>query len=142
MTRFVSLLVFSFRKLLVHDQLMKKSKVLIGSVGNQLQTIWNEPMLVTGTRYQQFIDGISISFVGKYRLTWAERNWPRLKMLEQFKWWNSCYYKSLQTPFKGQAALLQLKDFLSKCDQIRSFLRIWSHLLKKSLMKNFIFCAV
>ena len=35
-----------------------------------------------------------------------------------------------------------IKDFFSKCDQIRSFLQIWSHLLKKSLMKNFIFCAV
>ena len=23
-----------------------------------------------------------------------------------------------------------------------SFLRIWSHLLKKSLMENFVFCAV
>ena len=32
-----------------------------------------------------------------------------------------------------------MKDFFSKCDQIRSFLRIWSHLLKKSLMENFIF---
>ena len=35
-----------------------------------------------------------------------------------------------------------IQDFFSKCDQIRSFLRIWSHLLKKSLMENFIFCAV
>ena len=35
-----------------------------------------------------------------------------------------------------------IKDFLSKCNQIRSFLRLWSHLLKKSLMENFIFCAV
>ena len=35
-----------------------------------------------------------------------------------------------------------IKDFFGKCDQIRSFLRIWSHLLKKSLMENFIFCAV
>ena len=35
-----------------------------------------------------------------------------------------------------------IKDFFRKCDQIRSFLRIWSHLLKKSLMENFIFCAV
>ena len=35
-----------------------------------------------------------------------------------------------------------IKDFVSKCDQIRSFLRIWSHLLKKSLMEKFIFCAV
>ena len=35
-----------------------------------------------------------------------------------------------------------IKDFSSKCDQIRSFLRIWSHLLKKSLMENFIFWLV
>ena len=35
-----------------------------------------------------------------------------------------------------------IKDFLSKCDQIRSFLRIWSYLLKKSLKENFGFCAV
>ena len=35
-----------------------------------------------------------------------------------------------------------IKDFFSKCDQIRRFLWIWSHLLKKSLMENFIFCAV
>ena len=35
-----------------------------------------------------------------------------------------------------------IEDFSSKCDQIRSFVRIWSHLLKKSLMENFIFCAV
>ena len=35
-----------------------------------------------------------------------------------------------------------IKDFFSKCKQIRRFLRIWSHLLKKSLMENFIFSAV
>ena len=32
-------------------------------------------------------------------------------------------------------------DFFSKCDQIRSFLRIWSHLMN-SLMENFIFCTM
>ena len=32
-----------------------------------------------------------------------------------------------------------IKDFFSKCDQIRSFLLIWSHLLKKSFMGNFFF---
>ena len=36
---------------------------------------------------------------------------------------------------------ISIKDFLRKCDQFCSFLRIWSHLLKKSLMGNFIFCA-
>ena len=35
-----------------------------------------------------------------------------------------------------------IKDFFSKCDQIRSFLRIWLNLLKKSLMENFIFSVV
>ena len=35
-----------------------------------------------------------------------------------------------------------IKDFLSKFDQIRRKLRIWSHLLKKYFMENFIFCAV
>ena len=35
-----------------------------------------------------------------------------------------------------------IKSFFSTCDQIDRKLRIWSHLLKKSLMENFIFCAV
>ena len=35
-----------------------------------------------------------------------------------------------------------IKDLFSKCDQIRRKLRIWSHLLKKSLTENFIFCAM
>ena len=34
------------------------------------------------------------------------------------------------------------KNFFSIYDQIHGFLRIWSHLLKKSLMENFIFCSV
>ena len=37
---------------------------------------------------------------------------------------------------------LFIKDFFNKCGQIRSKLRIWSQLLKKSLMENFIFCVV
>ena len=35
-----------------------------------------------------------------------------------------------------------IKHFFSKCDQIHSFLQIWLYLPKKSLMENFIFCAV
>ena len=35
-----------------------------------------------------------------------------------------------------------IKGFFSKCDQILSFLRILPHLLKKSLMENFIFFVV
>ena len=42
----------------------------------------------------------------------------------------------------AQKKKFSIKDFVSKCDQIRRKLRIWSHLQKKSLMENFIFCAV
>ena len=34
----------------------------------------------------------------------------------------------------AQKMKFSIKNFLSKCDQIRRKLRIWSHLLKKSLM--------
>ena len=45
-------------------------------------------------------------------------------------------------PFTAQKLKFSIKDFFSNCEQIRKFLQIWSHLLKKSLMENFIFCAV
>ena len=45
-------------------------------------------------------------------------------------------------PSTPQKMKFSIKGFFSKCDQIRSFLRIWSHLLKKFLMENFIFCAL
>ena len=44
--------------------------------------------------------------------------------------------------FTAQKMKFSIKDFFSKCDQIRSFLQIWSYLLKNSLMKKFIFCEV
>ena len=42
----------------------------------------------------------------------------------------------------AQKKKFSIKDIFSKCDQIRRKLGIWSHLLKKSLMENFTFCAV
>ena len=38
--------------------------------------------------------------------------------------------------------IFPIKDFFSKCDQILRQLCIWAHLLKKSLMENFIFSTV
>ena len=35
-----------------------------------------------------------------------------------------------------------IKDLFSKCEQISSFLRIWSHLLKKILMEKLFFCSM
>ena len=42
----------------------------------------------------------------------------------------------------AQKMKFTIKDFSSKCDQIRRKLRIWSHLLVKSLVEKFVFCAV
>ena len=42
----------------------------------------------------------------------------------------------------AQKMKFSIQNFFSKCDQICRFLRIWSHLLKKSLKENFIFCEM
>ena len=41
----------------------------------------------------------------------------------------------------AQKIRFSIKDFFSECDQILRKLRIWSHVLEKSLMENFIFYA-
>ena len=60
---------------------------------------------------------------------------------------NIGYEINLRNPLKitnhtAQKMKFSIKDFFRKCDQVLNFLRIWLHLLKKSLMENFIFCAV
>ena len=63
--------------------------------------------------------------------------------MEQLSISKCCYDNCiLYIPYTAQKMKLSIKDFSSKCNQIRRFLRIWSHLLEKSLMENFIFCAV
>ena len=44
--------------------------------------------------------------------------------------------------YNEQKRKFSIKDFFSKCDQFCKLLRIWSHLLKKPMMENFIFCAM
>ena len=44
--------------------------------------------------------------------------------------------------FTTQKMKFSIKGFFTKCDQIRSFLWVWSHLRKKSLMENFISCSM
>ena len=52
-------------------------------------------------------------------------------------------YSSLSKMMRSANTALKMKifikDFFCKSDQIRSFLRIWSCLLRKSLMENLIF---
>ena len=50
--------------------------------------------------------------------------------------------RSFFNQFTAQKMKFSITDFFSKCDQIRRKLRIWSHLPKKSVIENFIFCPV
>ena len=43
--------------------------------------------------------------------------------------------------FTAQKMKFSIKDFFNKRDQTRRKLWIWSHLLQKSLIENFIFCG-
>ena len=54
---------------------------------------------------------------------------------------NFAYIENNST-LTAQKIKFSIKAFFSKCNQIRSFPRIWPHLLKKSLMENIIFCTV
>ena len=49
----------------------------------------------------------------------------------------SLYHNFMEN--SAQKTNFSVKEFFSKCEQICRKLRIWSHLLKKSLMENFIF---
>ena len=70
-----------------------------------------------------------------WEIEWSEKNKWRYSTL--IKWSDA-----LERAATAQKMKLSINDFFSKCDQIRSYLRIWSHLLKKLLIENFIFNAV
>ena len=67
--------------------------------------------------------------------------WQKLKSTRMVIYLLTSFYQVLMI-LTAQKMKFAIKDFFSKCDQICSFLRICSHLLKKSLMESFIFCAV
>ena len=51
------------------------------------------------------------------------------------------YWVHIDIPLHNKMKF-SIKDFFSKYDQVRRKLRILPYLQKKSLMENFIFCAV
>ena len=67
--------------------------------------------------------------------------WQKLKSTRMVIYLLTSFYQVLMI-LTAQKMKFAIKDFFSKCDQIRSFLRICSHLLKKSLTESFILCAV
>ena len=76
----------------------------------------------------------------KYHRWWSS-NFRRKVMCTSSNIWKYWWRRSEMYNVKNTAWKMKfsIKDILSKCDQIRRKLRIRSHLLKKSLMENFIF---
>ena len=90
------------------------------------------PLLITMTNALTWLQSLLIFLTGD-----VEAN-PRAK---PNSWGNVsiCHWNFTSLPaliYTAQKMKFSIKDFFSKYDQIRS------HLLKKSLMENFIFCAV
>ena len=75
------------------------------------------------------------------------RNSKFVSVILRDYWWKLRSQGTARIFFKkrnttAQKMKFSIKYIFSECDQIRRKLRIWSNLLEKSLMENFIFCAV
>ena len=114
-------------------------KTIIRYVANSLYLPCAEQdMSIRGEYYKEFIDHFYVKLTHSvfkqfendvlvvFRLGDIKLLEDRLKNPQNF-----CY--------STQKMKFSIKDFSCKCDQIRSFLQIWSDLPKKSLMENFIF---
>ena len=74
--------------------------------------------------------------------TTDKSNYRPISILPNFsKIFEKIIYNQVNS-YTAQDMKFSIKDFFSKYGQIRRELQIWSHLLKKSLMEIFIFCAV
>ena len=74
--------------------------------------------------------------IGKKRVNWISAPPKHVRIMVKVN------HKQKSMKFWGITApkmKFSIKDFFSKCDQISTFLRIWSHLPQKSLMENSIF---
>ena len=78
-----------------------------------------------------FINSFQPNAPFSYPLKTSENLW----LCDGFRGWRN-------GTFTAQKMKFSIKDFFSKFYQFRRKPQIWSHLLKKSSMENFIFCAV
>ena len=81
-----------------------------------------------------FLHAIPVCIIVPWLIWSKEHYFKFLKTVyHNFTWFILVYFVS----YTAQKMKFSIENFFSKCDQIH-----WSHLLKKSLMENFIFCAV
>ena len=90
--------------------------------------------------YKSFHMGVSPlnwCFLSLY-LSLTSLSWPESFVLLEPE--TNCFLNFIN--FTAQKMKFSIKDIFIKCGQICRKLLIWSHLLNKSLMENFIFCSV
>ena len=81
-----------------------------------------------------------ISQEGNQAITFGQLIEHNMRNVFVEKSYTKCGGETILRPFRTSTSVLykkikfSIKDFFSKCDQIRSFLRTWSHLLKKSFI--------
>ena len=93
-------------------------------------------------------------YVFKKKIVSKKRNmWKLLRITKHLQSYSLTYLEHVTTSITvcwsensinlwhltAEKVKLSIEDFFSKCDKIRSFQRVWSHLLKKSLRKTSFF---
>ena len=95
------------------------------TISATLARVLNRPLLdcstIVDTIVQQLLSRLFIS----------QDSVKNCAMYQRYYTWSDFY--------TAQKMKFSIKNFFSKCDQIRRKLPIWSHLLKKSLIEKFIF---
>ena len=84
-------------------------------------------------RREDQVSTVYDNFVADTKIIFCYLGAPSKKTFRKFV---SNFFRKIST---AQKMKFSIKDFFSKCEQILSFLWIWSHLQKISLMVNFIF---
>ena len=89
-----------------------------------------------------FLVGYKLWLVLKILMYWFKEPFTKdpYNILLFYVGW-CCSVRQFVPNFTAPKMKFSIKDFISRFDRIGSCQLIWSHLLKKSLMEDFIFCA-
>ena len=109
--------------------------------------MWRNSLLKTGAiselfNWQQQYSTIN-KFVKESARLWAKWLWVRISLLslKNFRYC-ACFEQGAPWHSTAHKMIFFIKGFFSKYEKIHRKLRMWSHLLEKSLIKNFNFYAV
>ena len=131
--------VWKHKKLDYRDRTRKSQKTQVSS------KCYNERITENTLQDNLFIDSFKLHFVNDpkfFNLTFISVY--KLYQVNQWFWTSTFNLKTFKLSFTNTfkhctKKTFFMKDFFSKCDQIRSLLQIWSYLLKEFFIENIIF---